>query len=106
LDGEGQARRLINGVKVLADVAVLPGSSLMIDGDVTGGLLHSAGAVIAAGLFGPIGWAAVIASALSKSIAGRGLLEPMPPQPAKPLGQRFSAANAAFKPKPFVPPPA
>lgn len=66
-------RILVNGVKAIADVGVLPGSSLLIDGDVKSGALHAIGGLLAGAIFGPIGWLAFSADAFSKSVSGRNL---------------------------------
>jgi hypothetical protein len=94
--GDANAGALVNGVKALAEIAVLPGSSLLMTGETANGLLHTVGAVAAAALFGPIGWGLVVADSLSKSIAGRHLWQSASPTPPKALGPRFAATNAAY----------
>jgi hypothetical protein len=67
------SRVLINGVKAVADIGVLPGASLLAEGDIKSGTLHVVAGVLARSLFGPIGWVAVGADALSLSVTGRHL---------------------------------
>ncbi|HEX8618834.1 MAG TPA: DUF6072 family protein [Thermoanaerobaculia bacterium] len=62
---------LANGAKVLGELAVIPGASLIADGDVKGGVLHGAIGIAAAVVFGPIGWLAVAANSYSRSVSGR-----------------------------------
>jgi hypothetical protein len=64
-------RILINGVKAIADVAIVPGSSLIADGNVKSGALHAVGGILAGWIFGPIGWLAVGADAFSQSVSGK-----------------------------------
>jgi hypothetical protein len=66
-------RILINGVKAVADVGILPGASLLADGDVKSGALHAVGGLLAGFVFGPIGWLAFSADAFSKSVSGKNL---------------------------------
>jgi len=94
--GDANAGALANGVKALAEIVVLPGSSLLMTGETANGLMHTVGAVAAGALFGPIGWGLVVADSLSKSIAGRHLWQTASPTPPKALGPRFAATNAAY----------
>src|SRR3954447_14881654 len=47
-----------NGVKLVGE-RILPGTSLMMDGDIKGGLAHAALGLLARAAFGPVAWFAV-----------------------------------------------
>src|SRR5687767_10603764 len=66
---------LINGAKVLGELGVLPGASLLIDGEVKSGTVHAVGGVLAGLVLGPIGWFAIAADSFSKSVSGRHIHE-------------------------------
>ncbi len=74
-----------NGVKLVGE-RFLPGTSLMMDGDVKGGLAHAALGLVARVAFGPVGWFAVAADSYSRSVTGKGLLDHLvgSPSPAAP----------------------
>ena len=73
------AQLLVNGAKVIGEVAVVPGASLIVDGDVKSGLLHAGGAILGVALLGPIlgplSWFALGADSYSKSISGRSVVD-------------------------------
>jgi hypothetical protein len=62
---------LVNGVKAVADLGVLPGASLLAEGDIKSGTLHAVGGLLAGALLGPIGWFAVGADSFSLSTTGK-----------------------------------
>jgi hypothetical protein len=62
---------LLNGVKAAGEAYIIPGASLMLDGNVKGGVIHMAGAYAARALFGPIGWAYFAADSFSLSVSGK-----------------------------------
>jgi hypothetical protein len=64
-------RILINGVKAVADLGVLPGASLLAEGDVKSGTLHAVTGLLAGAILGPIGWFAVGADSFSLSVSGK-----------------------------------
>jgi Family of unknown function (DUF6072) len=64
---------LVNGVKAIAELGVLPGSSLLVDGDIKSGTLHVVAGLAARAFLGPIGWLAVGADSFSKSVSGKHL---------------------------------
>jgi hypothetical protein len=66
---------VLNGVKAVGEAFVVPGASLILDGNVKGGALHFAGAYVARALLGPIGWALVAADSFSVSVSGKNLYE-------------------------------
>jgi hypothetical protein len=78
-----------NGVKLVGE-RILPGSSLMMDGDIKGGLAHAAIGLLARAAFGPVAWFAVAADSYSRSVTGKGLIGHLtsapsaPPAPAAP----------------------
>lgn len=63
-----------NGVKLVGE-RILPGTSLMMDGDIKGGLVHAAVGLLARAAFGPVAWFAVAADSYSRSVTGKGLIE-------------------------------
>jgi len=63
-----------NGVKLVGE-RFLPGTSLMMDGDIKGGLTHAALGLVARAAFGPIAWFAVAADSYSRSVTGKGLID-------------------------------
>ena len=76
-----------NGVKLVGE-RFLPGTSLMVDGDIRGGLTHAALGVVALATLGPLGWFAVAANSYSKSVTGKSLIDHLssgsPATPPKP----------------------
>jgi hypothetical protein len=77
-----------NGVKLVGET-FLPGTSLMIDGDIKSGLAHAAIGLLARVALGPVGFFAVAADSYSRSVTGKGLLDhlssgPSAPPPAAP----------------------
>jgi hypothetical protein len=62
-----------NGVKLVGET-LLPGTSLMLDGDIKGGLGHAVVGILARMALGPIGLVAVAADSYAKSVTGKGLL--------------------------------
>ena len=63
-----------NGVKLVGE-RILPGTSLMMDGDIKGGLFHAALGLAARAAFGPVAWFAVAADSYSRSVTGKGLID-------------------------------
>ena len=77
-----------NGVKLVGET-FLPGTSLMIYGDIKSGLAHAAIGLLARAALGPVAWFAVAADSYSRSVTGKGLLDhlssgPSAPPPAAP----------------------
>jgi hypothetical protein len=66
---------ILNGVKAAGEVFVVPGSSLILDGNVKGSVAHVGGAYLARAIFGPIGWAYFAADSFSVSVTGKNLHE-------------------------------
>ena len=81
-----------NGVKMVGE-RFLPGTSLMIDGEIKSGLAHAALGVVALMTVGPLGWFAVAADSYAKSVTGKGLIDHLsartatPPVPATPANE-------------------
>lgn len=69
------ADQALNGVKIISDVAVLPGSSLLVEGKILEGSAHAIVGHVAMRLIGPVGWVLVAANSYSKSSSGLGLYE-------------------------------
>ena len=63
-----------NGVKLVGE-RILPGTSLMMDGDIKGGLAHAAFGLLARAAFGAVAWFAVAADSYSRSVTGKGLID-------------------------------
>jgi hypothetical protein len=64
---------LSRGLK-LAGETILPGASLLLDGNVGAGALHLLGGALAKSALGPLGWVLVAANSYSRSVSGRSLL--------------------------------
>lgn len=64
---------LHNGAKLIGE-AVLPGASLLMDGDFGRGALHTVGAVVACAVLGPVGALAFAANSFANSVTGKGLV--------------------------------
>jgi hypothetical protein len=72
---EAPATVLTNALKFAGETMVLPGSSLIWEGRLGSGVLHTVAAVVAGGLLGPIGTMLVIANSFSKSVNDQHLWE-------------------------------
>jgi hypothetical protein len=70
---------LVNGVKVLGEVAVVPGASLIVDGEVKSGIVHAAGGLLGLAVLGPVlgplTWLAMGADSYSRSVAGKTIVD-------------------------------
>jgi len=70
---------LVNGVKVLGEVAVVPGASLIVDGQVKSGIFHAAGGLLGLAILGPVlgplTWLAVGADSYSRSVSGKTIVD-------------------------------
>jgi hypothetical protein len=66
---------LVNGAKVLGEVAIVPGASLIVDGEVKSGILHAAGGLLGIAVLGPVlgplAWLAIGADSYSRSVSGK-----------------------------------
>lgn len=71
-----------NGVKLVGET-LLPGTSLMIDGEIKSGLGHAALGLLAAAAFGPLGWVAVAADSYARSVTGKTLTDHIFPKSAE-----------------------
>lgn len=69
---------LVNGVKVLGE-AVLPGASLIVDGEVKSGIFHAAGGLLGIAILGPVlgplTWLVTGADSYSRSVSGKTIVE-------------------------------
>jgi hypothetical protein len=86
-----------NAVKLLGE-ALVPGASLMMDGKIVSGGLHTILGTWARVALGPIGLAVVIANSYSKSVTGKNLLKQFRPDPASPESAKPEAPKADAKP--------
>jgi hypothetical protein len=71
-------RLLNNGIKLLGETFITPGSSLILEGRVGAGLLHGALSIAAMSLMGPLGPLAkvlIAANSYSRSTADQNLWE-------------------------------
>lgn len=66
---------VVNGVKLVGEGLVVPGSSLLLDGDVTRGIGHALAGVVAQALIGPLGWFLVAANSYATSVSGQNLVQ-------------------------------
>lgn len=64
---------VLNGVKAAGEVMVVPGASLVLDGNIKDGATHIVGAFVARALLGPIAWGYIAADSFSKSVSGKNL---------------------------------
>ncbi|MDM0053045.1 DUF6072 family protein [Variovorax sp. J22R115] len=83
------SEQVANGVKIVANLALLPGSSQIVEGKVGSGVVYGLAGFAARAVFGPIGWIATGLDSYSLSSSGKHLWEhlTMPrvdDQPAKP----------------------
>jgi uncharacterized protein DUF6072 len=65
---------LARGLK-LAGETMVPGASLLLDGEVASGMAHLVVGTLARMAFGPLGLLVVAADSYSKSVSGKSLLE-------------------------------
>lgn len=78
--------QVVNGVKLVADVAILPGMGQLAEGKIAEGAMYGIGGLAAKALLGPIGWIGWLALGLdsySKSATGNHLWEQKAPSRAK-----------------------
>jgi hypothetical protein len=61
---------LTNGIKAASEALILPGSSLILDGNVKSGAIHAVGGLLAKVVIGPLGWGLVAADSFSQSVSG------------------------------------
>jgi hypothetical protein len=66
---------VLNGVKAVGEVCVIPGASMILDGNVKGAAVHIAGAYVARAVIGPVGWVYFAADSFSKSVTGKSLYQ-------------------------------
>ncbi len=71
---KSQSSPLTNGFKGVAEV-LLPGSSLLMDGDIKKGAIHTVGGLAGRVVLGPVGWFAAAANSYSNSVTGKNLHE-------------------------------
>lgn len=70
------ARPVANAVKLIGET-VMPGASLLLDGNILSGGAHLLVGAIARAALGPIGLVRVMANSYSQSTTGKGLLKQM-----------------------------
>lgn len=68
------AKILKNGVKLSGEMLLIPGSSLLLDGNVKSGLFHAGAGILAKIILGVPGFLLVAANSYSLSCTGKGLL--------------------------------
>ena len=91
-----------NGVKLLGEAFITPGSSLILDGRVGAGLVHGAIGLGATALLGPVAGPLVrlfvMANSYSKSVTERNLLEVAQDDLHRGEGGRRSKTGSAGQP--------
>jgi hypothetical protein len=91
-----------NALKILGEVALVPGASRLIDGDLKDGSLHAAAGLLVRGLvggpIGVIGSLLVAANSYSRSTSGRNLNEHFSSKSGDEAGGKDDDASAS-KPK-------
>jgi hypothetical protein len=77
---------LTNAAKIVGELAVVPGVSLAVDGDVKSGVLHAgtaiAAAIVLGPVLGPLAWIATGLDSYSKSVTGKHIHEVFKPAKA------------------------
>lgn len=63
-----------NGVRLAGDTLVVPGTSLILDGQLGHGVARVAAGLAARAVLGPIGWFAIAADSYAKSSTGTSLV--------------------------------
>jgi hypothetical protein len=91
---ESSSEILTNGVKLVGE-AILPGASLLLDGDVPDGLIHTVLGYGAGAVFGPLGLLVVAADSYSKSVTNKHLWQYVPEatRPRRHQGQAPDATS-------------
>jgi hypothetical protein len=74
-DPPSSSGQVLNAVKFVADTAILPGSSQLIEGSVGAGLVYGAAGLAARTVFGPWLWLGIGLDSYSKSASGKHLWE-------------------------------
>lgn len=88
-------RTLTNGFKLVGE-AILPGTSLLMDGKLGEGAAHAVAGIGARLVLGPIGALVVAADSFSKSVANKNLWNYAPPSLLEDVGiQEKPAAGAS-----------
>jgi len=64
-----------NAVKLIGELAVLPGTSQLLDGNITSGAVHAALGLAAGALLGIPGVILVAANSYSQSVSNKGLYD-------------------------------
>lgn len=73
LPATNPATPVVNAVKIVGEVGVVPGTSLLLDGKIVPGLAHVVAGLAARAAFGIPGLIAVAANSYAKSVTGRHL---------------------------------
>jgi hypothetical protein len=82
MSDQSTGSQVSNALKLVADVALMPGTSQLVEGKVAEGALHGAAALAGKLLIGPllgpffwVPWVAVGLNSFSKSVDGKNLWE-------------------------------
>lgn len=93
------ADKLTNGAKIVGE-ALVPGASLLVDGRVGYGILHTALAIGAGALLGPLGVAAVAVNSFAESTTGSSPLSYLAEKTKLASRRAVAAAEAVVDPAP------
>ena len=74
-DVTNKTKKVETGVKLVGEVAFVPGASLLMDGNIKSGMLHVVAGLAARSVFGLPGLLVVAANSYSTSTTGRSLIE-------------------------------
>ncbi len=69
------ADQMVNGVKFIGDMAVLPGIGQIVEGNLGKGVLYGVTGIAAGAVIGPLGWIAIGLDSYSLSASGKHLWE-------------------------------
>lgn len=64
-----------NGLKMIGEMALIPGTSLFVDGQIKSGVIHAAAGITAGALLGAPAALAVCANSLSVSLTKKSLID-------------------------------
>ena len=69
-----EIQKITNSVKLVGET-LLPGASLLMDGDIKKGAAHTIVGLVARSLLGPVGWGLVAANSFAKSVSDKSIID-------------------------------